>query len=131
MMILLLTNTNIVHKSAQEFSELDPYGISMAIIAMSVVFSALVVLYLMFKYIAKIYSINFKEIISKKQKTSQELIVKKEDTTGEIAAAIATAVYLFQNQLHDFEDTVLTIKRITKTYSPWSSKIYGLRKAPK
>ena len=131
MMIFLLTNTNIVHKSASEFSELDPYGVSMTIIAMSVVFVALILLYLIFKYIAKIYLINFKDILSKKQKPNLELVVKNEDTTGEIAAAIATAVYLFQNQLHDYEDTVLTIKRITKTYSPWSSKIYGLRKAPK
>jgi hypothetical protein len=28
------------------------------------------------------------------------------------------------------EDAILTIKNVSKNYSPWSSKIYGLRKAP-
>jgi len=26
---------------------------------------------------------------------------------------------------------VLTIKKVSRTYSPWSSKIYGLRKTPR
>jgi hypothetical protein len=33
-------------------------------------------------------------------------------------------------EVHDFEDTVLTIKKVQKPYSPWSSKLYGLRQYP-
>ena len=31
---------------------------------------------------------------------------------------------------HDKEDTILTINKVKKAYSPWSSKIYTLRETP-
>ena len=37
---------------------------------------------------------------------------------------------LFFDEMHDEESNVITIKRVRKTYSPWSSKIYGLRVWP-
>lgn len=37
------------------------------------------------------------------------------------------AIHEYQEEIHDVEDTILTIQRVAKTYSPWSSKIYGLR----
>jgi hypothetical protein len=33
---------------------------------------------------------------------------------------------LYLNEMHDEENHVITIKRASKTYSPWNSKIYGL-----
>jgi len=57
----------------------------------------------------------------------EEQVVEVADLTGEINAAIAAAVHLYRSELHDFEDTVLTMKKVSRTYSPWSSKIYGLR----
>ena len=51
--------------------------------------------------------------------------------SGEVSAAISTALYLHYEEKHDLENTVLTIKRIQRTYSPWSSKLYGLREYPK
>ena len=42
-------------------------------------------------------------------------------------AAIAMALYLYFNEMHDEESNVITIQRISKTYSPWSSKIYNMR----
>lgn len=130
-MILQVTNKPIIHKSAEAFSALDPYGIAMTIIAMFIVFASLIFLYIIFKYVSKIYSLDLKKGrgLTKKLEKSNE--IKQEDTSGEVVIAIASAIYFFHNQIHDIEDTVLTIKKITKTYSPWSSKIYGLRKAPK
>jgi hypothetical protein len=46
--------------------------------------------------------------------------------SGEVTAAIAMAIYL-NRDLHDTESDILTIKKISKDYSPWSSKIYGMR----
>jgi hypothetical protein len=54
-----------------------------------------------------------------------------EDPTGELGAAVALALFLYQNQLHDHENTLLTINKVSRAYSPWSSKIYGLRKSPR
>ena len=46
--------------------------------------------------------------------------------TGEENAAIAAALYLFFSELHDEEKYVMTIRKVSKTYSPWNSKIYGI-----
>jgi hypothetical protein len=42
-------------------------------------------------------------------------------------AAIAMALHLYFNELHDDELTKMTIRKIPKAYSPWSSKIFGMR----
>ncbi len=55
----------------------------------------------------------------------------KSDPSGEIHAAIAMALYLYSSELHDQENPVITMIRTSKTYSPWSSKIYGLRRSPR
>ncbi len=51
--------------------------------------------------------------------------------TGEINAAIAMTLHLYASELHDAENTVLTINKVSRTYSPWSSKIYGLNRYSK
>ncbi|MDY5119262.1 MAG: lamin tail domain-containing protein, partial [Muribaculaceae bacterium] len=33
--------------------------------------------------------------------------------------------------VHDNEDTILTINKVKRAYSPWSSKIYTLRDIPR
>jgi len=48
----------------------------------------------------------------------------------EIAAVIALALHKYINEVKDYEDAVLTFQKIMKPYSPWSSKIYGLRLQP-
>ena len=45
-------------------------------------------------------------------------------------AAIATAIKLYRNALHDQESEVLTILSIKRAYSPWNSKIHGLTQLP-
>ncbi len=117
--------TGVASSPGEEFLVYDPFGFGMALIAMMVVFSSLVFLYLIFKNTKRLYTINFKQLhrISMKQNSSEEL----PDLTGEVNAAIAMALYFYRNELHDHEAAVLTIKKVARTYSPWSSKIYGLR----
>jgi hypothetical protein len=57
--------------------------------------------------------------------------ILKSDVPGEINAAIAMALYMYSNELHDQENPVITMIKVSRTYSPWSSKIYGLRKSPR
>lgn len=47
-----------------------------------------------------------------------------------IAAAIGLALHLYMDHVKEYEKAVLTIQKIMKPYSPWSSKIYGLRQQP-
>ena len=43
------------------------------------------------------------------------------------SAAIAMALHLYYfEEIHDEENAIITIKKIEKRYSPWSSKIYGM-----
>ena len=54
--------------------------------------------------------------------------VQEPDThpTPHEQAAIAMAMHLYFNA-HDEEPHVITIEEVEKRYSPWSSKIYGMR----
>lgn len=48
------------------------------------------------------------------------------EISGETNAVIATALYMYFNEMHDEESNVITIKEVRRRYSPWSSKFYGL-----
>ncbi len=126
-------DTSPVITAAQQFIEMDPYGGAMTMIAMGVVFFALALLYLFFKNTTFLYNIDVKRILCRKRKGKDcgETPVKIDEIPGEVGAAIAMALHLYQNQLHDNEKNVLTIRKVSRTYSPWSSKIYGLRQSPK
>lgn len=65
------------------------------------------------------------------QQTTQQTATVKKESNEDINAIIAAAIYLYRQEAHDFQNYSLTIKRIDKIYSPWSSKIYGLRKWPR
>lgn len=62
---------------------------------------------------------------AKAGKVSELLGMKGEVPSGDIVA-IAMALHLFYDEVHDDESNVITIKRIERRYSPWSSKIYGV-----
>jgi len=57
--------------------------------------------------------------------------LKKVDSNEEVAAVIAFALHLYQQEIHDYDNMILTIQKVVRPYSPWSSKIYGLRQMPR
>ena len=120
-------------KSAM-MAQSDPYGIFLTLTAMCVTFLALAILYLVFKQVGKFH-------IKKKSENAVKAVEgtknsAKADTSGQVSAetyaAISMAIHMFmqENEAHDFEDTILTINKVSRTYSPWSSKIYTLRETP-
>ncbi len=124
-------NINPGKNSGEVFRDFDPSGIGLTMIAMSVVFLALFLLYLIYKWIGKSFSVRTFKKGKLKPLTKKGLTVK--DTgpvSGEVNVAIIMAIYLYQNELHDIENPVLTIQKVSRTYSPWSSKIYSIRKKP-
>lgn len=50
---------------------------------------------------------------------------------GEIIAAIGLAINLYLKDVHDNESLMLTMQRVMRPYSPWSSKIYSIRQLPR
>ncbi len=113
--------------NADRFLEHDPIGWMMAVISMLVVFSALFILFICFKYgyvgIAKFVHLVFinRYKREKAEKTSQVTI--KDAETGatiddaELAAAIGMALFLHEDGMHDSESDVLTIQ---PSNSGWS-----------
>ena len=121
------------NEKIDNFKQNDSFGIGMKVSAMAVTFMGLLLLYLIFKQVGKI-SIAASKRNAKKAKTGA-INAENDDLAGEEAgevfAAIATALYEVTEDVHDLENTVLTIHKVTRNYSPWSSKLYGLREVPK
>lgn len=130
------TNNRTLDSNAKQekFARHDSVGIGMAISAMSVVFSGLLLLFILFKIIGKASvglskrnAMKSKGITDKKEAKEK----KQGEAPGEVFAAIALAMHEMQNEVHDVENTVLTINKVRRSYSPWSSKIYMLRENPR
>jgi Na+-transporting methylmalonyl-CoA/oxaloacetate decarboxylase gamma subunit len=111
-----------------DINAIDSNAIILSIVGYLIVFTALVSLYAVFFYLPKLLKL---KISLKHQKTKKEakseILPGEEELTGEVSAAISMALHLHFNQYHDEENTSMTIKRESRLYSPWSSKIYQVR----
>ncbi|MCK5135044.1 MAG: OadG family protein [Bacteroidales bacterium] len=106
-------------------SNINLESLVIAVTGYLIVFTALVLLFWFFSIIPRIISMRIKrkELWDGKKAASDY----QDKISGEETAAIAMALHLYLDEFHDEESGVLTIKRISKTYSPWSSKIYAVR----
>ena len=105
----------------------------MTLIGFGIVFAVLVLLIFIMKGMGAAFTRQKKA--EKAAKAAAGVAVAEDDhheaiTDQEIAAAIITALKLYKSNLHDQESEMLTIHRITRAYSPWSSKIHGLTQLP-
>ena len=113
----------------QNFKEKDKNGFAMTVMAMGIVFSALLVLCLCF-YVAGMIGKSSHRIKKAEAMGVDVADVDRHDhDSGEEIAAITMALHEHFNQ-HDNESFMLTVKKMKRAYSPWSSKIYGLREIP-
>lgn len=117
------------NEKIDNFRQNDSWGIGMTITAMAVVFLGLFLLYVIFKQIGNL-SIAASKRNALKSANATGNTVSSGEISGEALAAIATALYEMSDDNHDIEHTVLTIRKVQRAYSPWSSKIYGLRQTP-
>ena len=126
------TNNQTLDSNAkmEKFEEHDPVGIGMSISAMSVVFCGLILLFIAFKIVGKV-AVNLSKRNTMKSKGIDKHEAKEfTQAPGEVYAAISMALHEMQDEVHDVEETVLTITPVKRSYSPWSSKIYTLRETP-
>lgn len=107
--------------------EFDPNTLSsdalnIALVGYFTVFASLLALFVVFYYLPKL----LKRIRQRKlEKVAEQTNVQADEASGEVNAAIAAALHLYLEELHDEENMVITIGKIAKSYSPWSSKIYA------
>lgn len=101
----------------------------------TVVFLALLLLMFVFKKMPQILNLGIgkkiKEVREKSRSKENGNAEEERYLSGEISAAIAMALHLYFKEQHDEESGVITIKRVARTYSPWSSKIYGVNNNPR
>lgn len=129
------TNNMTIDKNVkiENFKIHDKIGIGMSITAMLVVFLGLILLYASFRIVGSV-AIR----LSKKNAMRVHGITDNKEAKeiglgqrpGEIYAAIGLAMHEHMEDVHDVENTILTINRVKRSYSPWSSKIYTLRETP-
>lgn len=112
---------------SERIQDSDPHGFGLAVVAMCVVFLVLISIWLIMML--------FTSIIRKvTEKKSDQPATAKEPSIGAIAsgadgevyAAIAAAIYCYEQDLHDEEDTVITIQKVERTWTPWSAKFYNM-----
>lgn len=102
-------------------------GYTVALVGYLIVFVVLVVLILVFTNIPRLLNLNLK---AKLKKEGKEVSDESLEIDGNVNAAIAMAIHMYFNEMHDEESGVITIHKVEKRYSPWSSKIYGITPTP-
>lgn len=114
-----------------DFSAVDSNAWTIFIVGYVIVFTALISLSLLFRYLPKI--INFKSL-----RKNNEKIEKKETHTKysnnnsqnsdnqDVYVAIAMAINLYMDDMHDDDSLILTIDRDRALNSAWSSKINNI-----
>lgn len=113
---------------SEKLMKSDPFGIGLAVISMAVVFSALVLIYIMLKVFGIVNRRRQKKNAATQQTAATTATVApepdkdEESITGQEIAAIATALHLHLNSFHDEESEIITIETQSAVYSPWSQK---------
>jgi hypothetical protein len=97
--------------------------ITIAIVGYIIVFLVLLLLFLVFNNLPRLLKLRLRSIMKRK---GEECDRCDEYISAEVATAIAATLYLHFNEAHDIESTKMTIKKVNKVYSPWSSKIHGI-----
>ena len=120
---------NVMNSLGFNVSNVGSDEIVVTVLGYGIVFLALLILYLFFANLTKLII----SIKKNKLKFSGKETTGKDDSTisGEVVAAISTAISLHFQEAHDIENTIITIKKVQSAYSPWNSKLHGLRQNPK
>lgn len=100
------------------------YGLMVSAIGYLIVLTALAFLMGVYSLVPVLLNAYTKYQLKKQGKQCAEQHTL--ELTGNESAAIAMALYYILNEQHDLESGTITIKKVSKRYSPWSSKIYSM-----
>ncbi len=126
----MLTHHYRVAKQAEKIKHSDPVGIGLTAVAVSVVFLALVCIALIISGSGKLM-VNAEERKKNKGNAQKKAITPVSEGSSasseqEVIAAIAAAIHLYNDELHDEEDTVITIQKVEREWTPWNAKYYNM-----
>ena len=125
----IVTHHYRVAKQSEKIKQSDPVGVGLTAVAVAVVFLALVCIALIISGSGKLIT-NAEERNKKKAGQAKERAIKPvskgSSSEEEIFAAIATAIHLYNDELHDEEDAVITIQKVEREWTPWNAKYYNM-----
>ena len=142
----MVNGAHITETGAQRMAREDKHGFILAIVSVSVVFSALLILWWLFSLLGKVAGGSSKPSgktikanadkgnAKASEKMTPEVaaaiaLALDQETNGEVYAAIATALNLYlEDSVHDKESFVITIKR---KQSSWNGKEQNFRQLPR
>ena len=118
-------------------AQIDPHGWTLTLVSVSVVFSALIILYFIYNFSGNVFSGKYKRK-PKAPKAAKGAVdgevaaaialALEAEAGGETEAAIATALHLYlSDAVHDLEPGFITLRR---TPSAWDNKQLNFRKSP-
>ena len=91
------------------------------------------VLLILLVYLMRLFGVIMKPRVKvpKVVKNDNKMEIKHDEKSevtlsANTTAAIAMALHLYYDEMHDEEQHVITIKNVERRYSPWNSKIYGI-----
>lgn len=108
-----------VPKQSDRIKESDPHGFGLAGVAIPAVFLALCCIVLLLKLVTTIIAAFEKRGV----KPAQHV-----DPDQEVYAAIAAAIHMYNEELHDEEPTVITIQKTERSWTPWNAKYISMNK---
>lgn len=134
------TGGEYVQDKIAEFKQKDPYGIAMSIMAMGIVFSCLILLYVFFRLFGYIVTLMSKmarvrAIRAVRDKAHRATVMAKQgmETKGIDAeiymAVIAMALKEYEEDVHDVESNILTLN--IEEHTEWNAKDNAMREWPK
>lgn len=122
-----------VPRQSERIQQTDPIGVGLTIIAVLVVFLCLVLVAFCIGLLSKCVQ-KFQD--RKSLKAAQAEATKtgspiSEHTSansaeGAVYAAIAAAIYMYTEELHDEESQIITIQKTERTWTPWNAKFYNM-----
>ena len=101
------------------------YGLLISVVGYLVTLVTLALLYVAFQIFPKFLHLHLRSRLRKAGKPIPPGEVHH--IPSDEAAAIAMALHLYLNELHDETSTKVTIRSVSKSYSPWNSKFFGMR----
>lgn len=124
----LSTDYHVLRQS-EKIQQSDPVGIGLTAVAVSVVFLALICVALIIAGYSNLIK-KFQDRKSDKEAVSEgkspESAAHPSTTAGDVYAAIAAAIHLYNEELHDDEDTIITIQKVERAWTPWNAKFYNM-----
>ena len=126
-------------EGAKRMAETDPHGFTLALIAVTTVFTALVILYFVYSLIGKLSQPSAQKAPKASRKKAKGgpdaetaaaiAMALESELGGEVNAAIAMALHLhLGNAVHDVEPGIITY---APRESAWGTPSLNFRKTPK